>query len=60
MDDTKRLIGEIKKQLSEMSADERKEIEKPKVFRVNHFFCVLDGYWLRTPPLTEPVRNAAA
>ena len=29
-------------------------------FRVNHFFCVLDGYWLRTPPLTEPVRNAAA
>jgi UDP-glucose 4-epimerase len=28
--------------------------------RVNHFFCVLDGYWLRTPPLTEPVRNAAA
>ena len=27
---------------------------------VNHFFCVLDGYWLRTPPLTEPVRNAAA
>ena len=29
-------------------------------YRVNHFFCVLDGYWLRTPPLTEPVRNAAA
>lgn len=27
---------------------------------VNHFFCVIDGYWLRTPPLTEPVRNAAA
>ena len=31
MDDTKRLIEEIKKQLSEMSVDERKEIEKPKV-----------------------------
>ena len=31
-----------------------------KEIRVNHFFCVLDGYWLRTPPLTEPVRNAAA
>ncbi|MBQ9063372.1 MAG: DegV family EDD domain-containing protein [Eubacterium sp.] len=28
--------------------------------RVNHFFCVIDGYWMRTPPLTEPVRNAAA
>ena len=37
MDDTKRLIEEIKKQLSEMSADERKEIEKPKVFINNDF-----------------------
>ena len=37
MDDTKRLIEEIKKQLSEMSVDERKEIEKPKVFINNDF-----------------------
>ena len=36
-----------------------KEHKVSKVW-VNHFFCVLDGYWLRTPPLTEPVRNAAA
>lgn len=46
------------------SGENRVEVLKDISFSlkkgVNHFFCVLDGYWLRTPPLTEPVRNAAA
>ena len=47
---------------SEILQNEHKgyEHEKLYVFGVNHFFCVIDSYWLRTPPLTEPARNAAA
>ena len=27
---------------------------------INHFFCVIDSCQYRTPPLTEPVRNASS